>query len=367
MKPCRTALLILATTAAGAEPGWCQDVFSESLGPRTTYGTTSVAVDPRNPEVLFAGSDADGLFVSRDGGANWQAVWSQGIEYIEIDPGNPDVVYAAGDRIIRSLDGGRTWSAASWGPLPWVRSLKANPHLPGVVYAGLGDGILRSTDYGETWHRILSGTDLPEEDRGVWAMSVDPWDAGTIYAAGSGLRRSTDGGDSWEAIENGIPFDEVRKSEKWGELLVTALAADPEESGVVTAGITQFPRETPGRIYRSTDGGASWRLISEVGSWLTALFIDPVHPTTILVGTGAKRSLSGTFLSTDGGLSWGQIQGGGARQIVASPGEAGTYFTAMRAGETRGVVRISIGTTTAIGSTGWGSLKALTAPPSPSR
>ena len=91
-------------------------MFSEALGPKTTYGASAVAVDPRNPEVLFASSDEDGLFASRDGGATWQAVWSQdGIDHVEVDPGNPDVVYAAGNRLIRSTDGGLTWQAATDG------------------------------------------------------------------------------------------------------------------------------------------------------------------------------------------------------------------------------------------------------------
>ena len=356
MKPCRNALPILAITAAGAQPAWGQDVFSESLGPRTTYGAIAVAVDPRNPEVLFASSDADGLFASRDGGATWQAVWSQdGIDHIEIDPANPDLLYAAGYDIIRSTDGGRTWHVVNEGPTGrLVAFLQVNPHLPGVVYAGLfSGGILRSTDYGETWHRIL-------EKSGLRMLCVDPRDSGTLYAAYYELLKSTDGGDSWTPIESGLSLDDRR-----GELRVTALAVDPRESGVLTAGVTEFTGATPGRIYRSTDGGASWRMISRVGHWLTAMFIDPGHPETILVGTGAKSSVVGTFLSTDGGLSWEQIHDAGAQEIVASPGEAGTYFAAMRSGGPHlGVVRIVVSGATGVESAGWGSLKALLAPPS---
>ena len=238
-----------------------------------------------------------------------------------------------------------------------VEFLQVNPHLPGVVYAGQSSGgVLRSTDYGGTWHEIL-------EESGLGMLCVDPRDSGTLYAAYYKLLKSTDGGDSWAPIENGLSLDERR-----GELRVTALAVDPGVSGVLTAGVTEFRGETPGRIYRSKDGGASWRMISKVGDWLTAMFIDPVDPGTILVGTGAKGSVVGTFLSTDGGLSWKQIHDAGAQEIVASPGEAGTYFAAMRTGGPHlGVVRIVVSGATAIRNTGWGSLKALIAPPSPSR
>ena len=366
MKPCRTALPILAITAAGAPPAWSQDAFSEALGPRTTYGATAVAVDPRNPEVLFAGSDLDGLFTSRNGGASWQAVQMPGfVTSIEVHPGNPDVVYAAADAIYRSLDGGRTWHRADEAPRgPGVEFLQVNPHLPGVVYVGLSSTIHRSTDSGETWRRILQGASMR-------MLSVDARDAGTLYAAGEGLLKSTDGGDSWVPIEDDIPFQEVREEFEWGELRVTALASDPQESGVLTAGVTAFGTvaEAPGRIYRSTDGGDSWRMISEVGSWLTTMFVDPIHPEMVLVGSGAKGTVLGTFLSTDGGLTWGQIHDAGARQIVDSPAGAETYFAAMRSGGPHlGVVRIVVSGPTAVRSTGWGSLKALLAPsPSPPR
>ncbi len=363
MRPCLTSFLILAITAAGAQPGWGQDVFSEALGPRTTYGVTAVAVDPRNPEVLFAGSDVDGLFTSRDGGASWQAVEMPGlVTSIEIDPGNPDIVYAAADGIFRSTDGGHTWNWEDEAPRgPNVEFLQVNPHLPGVVYVGLSSTIHRSTDSGETWRKILQGARMR-------MISVDARDAGTLYAAGEGLLKSTDGGDSWVPIEDGIPFEEVREEHEWGELRVTALAADPHESGVLTAGVTELPGGNPGRIYRSTDGGASWRMISEVGDRLTAMLVDPVHPEMILVGSGEFGTVQGTFLSTNGGLSWDQIDDDGAYQIVASPAGAGTYFAAMRSGGLlRGVVRIVVSGPTAVESAGWGSLKALIAPPSPSR
>ena len=372
MKPRRTALLSLVITAAGVQPGWSEDVFTESLGPGTRYGVTAIAVDPREPQVLFAGSDQGGLYASSDGGATWRAIWPQGTEAsvtnhvsgIEIDPGNPDVVYVAVDNyvrsrepggIFRSADGGRTWHAANEGlPGPEVGFLEVNPHLPGVVYAGVSKQIFRSLNHGKTWHRVL--------DAGVGVLYTDPWDSRVLYAAGRGLLKSTDGGESWTSIGHGIPFAEVG---------VLSLAVDPREPGVLIAGASDLstgPDSTPGRIYRSTDGGDSWRMISEVGSWLTTMFVDPDHPETILVGSGAsKGTVLGTFLSTDGGLSWDQIHDAGARQIVASPAEAGTYLAAMRSGGPHlGVVRIEVGGATAVRGTGWGSLKALLAPsPSP--
>ena len=371
MKPCRTALLILAITAAGAQPAWSEDVFTESLGPGTRYGVTAIAVDPRDSELLFAGSDQGGLYASSDGGATWSAIWPQGTEAsvtnhvsgIEIDPGNPDVVYVAVDNyvrsrkpggIFRSADGGRTWHAANEGlPGPEVSFLEVNPHLPGVVYAGVSKQIFRSLDHGGTWHRVL--------DAGVGVLYTDPRDSRVLYAAGSGMLKSTDGGESWTSIGYGIPFDEVG---------VLSLAVDPHDSGVLIAGASDLsmgPDSAPGRIYRSADGGASWRMISEVGGWLTAVLVDPDHPGILLAGSSGRGWLIGTFLSVDGGFSWERIHDAGAGEIIASPGEAGTYFAAMRAGPARGVVRIEIGGATAVESAGWGSLKALIAPPSSPR
>lgn len=216
MKPCRTALLILAAIAAVARPGWSEDILTESLGPATRYGVTAIAVDPRDSEVLFAGSDQGGLYGSSDGGATWRAIWPQGTEAsvtnrvsgIEIDPGNPDVVYVAVDNfvrsrkpggIFRSADGGRTWHAANEGlPGPEVSFLEVNPHLPGVVYAGISKQIFRSLDHGETWHRIL--------DAGVGVLYTDPRDSRVLYAAGRGLLKSTDGGSPGRRLATGSPL-----------------------------------------------------------------------------------------------------------------------------------------------------------------
>lgn len=363
----RDPVLVLAAIAAGAQPGWSEDLFTEPLGPGTRYGVTAIAVDPRDSEVLFAGSDQGGLYASRDGGASWRTIWPQGTEAsvtnhvsgIEIDPGNPDVVYVAVANyvrsrkpggIFRSADGGLTWHAANEGlPGPEVSFLEANPHLPGVVYAGVSKQIFRSLDHAKTWHRVL--------DAGVGALYTDPRDSRVLYAAGRGLLKSTDGGESWTSIGHGIPFDEVG---------ILSFAVDPHDPGVLIAGTSDpstGPDSTPGRIYRSTDEGTSWRMISQIGGGPTAMVVDPVRPGILPAGSSGKTMVPGTFLSMDGGFNWKQIHGGGARQIVASPDGAGTYFAAMRAGDTRGVVRIVIRDATAIRNTGWGSLKALLAPP----
>ncbi len=359
MKPCRNALLILAITAAGAQQGWGQDVLSRTLGPMATYWVTTVAVDPRTPEVLFAGSDD--LYLSRDGGASWQVVWSPEaiVGGIEIDSGNPDIVYAAaGDAIFRSMDGGRTWHASSEGfDDRYVENLKAHPRVPGLIYAQAG-GFFRSNDHGETWHPILEGAGI------LFALAVDARDPGILYAGGFGMVKSTDGGDSWTAIESGIPFDE--------NLRVTCLAVDPHQSGVLIAGVTYFTdngdgtHTTSGRVYKSMDDGSSWRMISQVGGWPAGILIDPLDPGVVLLGSVGKTAVIGTYLSVDGGLNWEQIHDSGARKIVPSPGQAGTYFAAM-AGATQHVVRIEISAATAIESVGWGFLKALLAPPSSPR
>ena len=358
MKSCRNALLVLAITAAGAPPGWCQDVRSQTLGPMATYWVATVAVDPRTPEVLFAGSDD--LYLSMDGGASWQVVLSPeaAVGGIEIDAGNPDIVYAAaGDAIPRSMDGGRTWHASSEG-FGWnVGILKAHPRAPGLIYAEAG-GLFRSNDHGETWHPILEGAGR------FLALALDARDPEILYAGGFGMVKSTDGGDSWTAVESGIPFDE--------NLRVSCLAVDPHESGVLIAGVTYFTdngdgtQSTSGRIYKSLDDGNSWRMISLVGGWPAGILIDPVDPGVVLLGSVGKTAVIGTYLSVDGGFNWEQIHDSGARKIVPSPDEAGTYFAAM-AGDTQHVVRIEIGGATAVESAGWGSLKALLAPPSSPR
>jgi photosystem II stability/assembly factor-like uncharacterized protein len=217
------------------------------LGLREGQQIPALAVDPRDPNRLFAAvlghpygpNEQRGVFASTDGGQNWQKILyvdeNTGASDIAMDPSNPDVLYAslwearegpwefgntyAGKHggIFKSTDGGKTWHKLTQG-LPevdqaYVAIAPSDPHrLYATVAAGREVGIYRSDDAGENWHRAttdprpanrIGGGDLP-------VPRVDPKDADTLYSASIVTWRSTDGGQTWTGIKGAPGGDDYQ-------------------------------------------------------------------------------------------------------------------------------------------------------------
>jgi photosystem II stability/assembly factor-like uncharacterized protein len=163
------------------------------------WAVQSLAIDPKHPGTVFAGTTRGDIFRSRDGGLgrlSWQRVarppalpgsHQYAIVAIAIDPRDPDNVYAARRTggIITSSDGGTTWRRANTGLADrHVNALAIDPRNPHVLYASTGPPfanapaqVFRSSDGARTWHSLDAG--LPQV--GVSAFAVDL--SGDVYAA----------------------------------------------------------------------------------------------------------------------------------------------------------------------------------------
>ncbi len=191
-------------------------------------------------------------------------------------------------------------SAQTWRPMgpPGgdVRSLGADPSDPRRIYLGTSDGhVFGSRDAGEHWQ--LLGRASSRLDGVVTAILVDPRDSRTLYAAtwtqdpaaGGGVFRSDDGGHTWRAA--GLTGQAVR-----------ALAQAPSNPDLVVAG-------TLDGVYRSADAGQTWQRISpehhaEIRN-LDSVAIDPRNPEILYVGTFHLP-----WKTTDGGRRWFPIHEG---------------------------------------------------------
>lgn len=285
-------------------------------------GAQSVAVDPTNPDRIFAGTFDHGVFRSLDGGATWTDV-GEGIPHkrtpsIAISPSHTEdgmqVVYAGTEpsNLYRSEDNGKTWStfpklpelpsAPTWSypPRPWtshVRWITLSHHDPKLLFAGIElGGVMRSTDGGETWEDRKPGSQ-PDSH----AIATHPVDPTRVYeAAGGGVALSLDAGDTWQPADDGMD-----RHYAWG------LAVDPVDPDLWYVSASHGARyahrdegNAAGKIFRSDDGNTWQELV------LNGTAERHNMPYALLVPRGMPGSLVAGFrdgelmYSTDRGNSW---------------------------------------------------------------
>jgi len=205
----------------------------QNLGLKKSEHIGRVAIDPRDSKVVYVAAEGPlwgpggdrGLYKTADGGKNWKAVLTisenTGVVDVAMDPSNPDILYAAAyqrrrhvytlidggpeSAIYKSIDAGATWNKLKSG-LPSVDmgriGLAVSPADPNVVYAtieaadGKG-GIFRSNDKGATWDK------RNEFDSGAmyYARVVpDPKNVDRIFVMNVTLRESLDGGKTLHRV-----------------------------------------------------------------------------------------------------------------------------------------------------------------------
>ena len=195
---------------------------------------------------------------------------------------------------------------------------------------GYGDGVYKSTDGGKTWRNM--GLPNSEHIGKIW---IDPRNSNVVWVASQGplfspggdrgLYKSTDGGASWKAS--------LTISENTG---ITDFDIDPRNPDIMYAAAYQRRRNTSiivaggpeSAIYKTTDAGAHWTRLAEgipsVDKGRIALAVSPHHPDTIYatITTAQQNKLSGFYRSDDAGAHWTMT----ATFIVQDPEYYGEIF-----------------------------------------
>jgi len=340
------ALLLMATPALPgplpAQEGEIPDRAFQGLTWRNIgpyRGGRAVAVHgvPSQPETYYMGSTGGGVWKTTDGGERWRNV-SDGffntgsVGAIAVAPSDPNVVYVGmgehpvrgvttshGDGVYRSTDAGETWTHLGLEGTRHISRIRVHPDDPdrvwvaaqGAVYGPSEErGVYRSRDGGGSWEKVL----YVGETAGASDLALDPTNPRILYAAfwdhlrepwrvrsggpGSGLWKSTDGGETWEPIDEGLP-------DLMGKTSVDVSPADPDRLYAI---VEAEPDQ--GGLYRSDDGGRSWRQTSDARviqarSWYyMEVFAHPTDPNTVVV-------LNAPFnLSVDGGRTFTQVEVG---------------------------------------------------------
>ena len=287
--PFLNALLLLAGVATPVRgQTWTP------VGP-TGGDVRALALDPRDPRVVFLGT-ADGVvYRSDDAGLRWRRLSpgfparGQSLDNIVVDPrGRVLVGYwdvsGTGGGVARSEDGGRSFSTLGGIEGQSVRALTAAPSDPDVLVAGAIDGVFRSDDGGGTWRRISPAGHA--EIRNVESVAVDPTDASIVYVGTWHLPwKTVDGGRTWRPIHAGM----VQDSD------VFTLTLDRRTPRTVYATACTG-------IYRSLDAAGRWskaRGIPSTSRRTRSFAQDPDRSETFYAGT-----TEGVFLSEDDAMTW---------------------------------------------------------------
>jgi photosystem II stability/assembly factor-like uncharacterized protein len=277
--------------------------------------------------VYYFGAVAGGVWKTTDGGINWTPLFdkqksaSPAIGAIAVSESDPNVIYVGtgeacirgnivgGNGIYKSIDAGKTWSSVGLADTHAIGRLIINPKNPDVAFvAALGHpfaeneerGIFRTRDGGKTWEKVLykdsktGGIDVTFDPSNpnivfaaLWQAKRTPWsmDSG---GPGSGLYRSADGGTTWKEIkEHGFP-EGIK-----GRIGVAVSGSNPNRVWAVV-------EAEKGGIYRSDDGGETWHLLTDdhrfrQRAWYYShIFADPKSADTVyILNTASYRSNDG--------------------------------------------------------------------------
>ena len=175
---------------------------------------TGIAIDPTNPRSVWVGLEVDGVRHSTDGGDTWTKIEGHipnpDVHSMLVIAGPPKTVFTVvNDDVWRSTDDGKSWEAArARETFPWryPRWIAAKPDDPRTVFATIGDStpgrvgtVMRSKDAGATWHSL----GLPvQPNSAVWTLGIPASEPNLMFAASryGYLYRSDDGGESWRKL-----------------------------------------------------------------------------------------------------------------------------------------------------------------------
>ena len=273
-----------------------KDVFKNlefrDLGPAVGGGrVASVVGIPGNPNVYYIGAAGGGVFKTEDGGITWKAIFeheaTSSIGAIALAPSDPSIVWVGtgeskprndlidGRGVYLSGDAGHSWKFMGLGNVGQISQIIIDPTNPDVVFVGaLGHawgpnpdrGVFKTTDGGKTWKKVL----FVNESTGVADLAIQSGNPRVLFAAmwqfrrypwtledggpDSGIYRSTDGGDTWKKLTKGLPE---------GPLGRIAVAVAPTNPSHVYALIAA----RRGMLWQSTDLGDNWTEVSDNHSY----------------------------------------------------------------------------------------------------
>ncbi|HET9225086.1 MAG TPA: hypothetical protein VFR31_00345, partial [Thermoanaerobaculia bacterium] len=278
-------LMLVAALPASAS-GW-------STLPLWGGDVRSLALHPDDPDMVFAGTSAGQLYLSRDAGRSWRDAGSHlpvpgwVVGTLRFDPNKKDRLWVGlwgvwgGGHVAYSDDLGKSWVARASGlPEEPVYTMALVPGREGRIYVGTLSGVWATDDSGESWRRLTAS--IPDAQK-VTSLLVDADDPDAVIA-GTWRRayKTNDGGRTWGGIFEGMVLDSE----------VFSLTPVPGRSGEIWA-------TTCGWVYRSLDRGLNWERFKEGFEERRTPSFSALMDGKLLAGT-----VAGVHVSADGGKTW---------------------------------------------------------------
>ena len=357
-----TVVGTLAVPAQGpASPSGIDSITSglrfRNIGPfRTSAWVTEIAV-PEAPVrehlyTIYAATRSGGVWKTSNNGITWDPITDSvdvaAVGAVAIAPSNANVVWVgtgandlarssySGKGLYKSTDAGRTWTFAGLADSHHIARIVIHPTNPDVVYvAAMGHlfsrnaerGVFRTKDGGRTWEKVL----YVHDGVGAVDLVINRGNPSVLYAAmyekyrypwelvesgpGSGIYRSDDGGTKWTKLEGGLPSGKLGRTgldiyQKNPNILYALIENQNPKPGAEQREVSAVSPLAAGiignQLYRTDDGGKSWRLVSgdvnvaggKAPYSFNQIRINPHNDQTVIVTSDAM------YITRDGGKTW---------------------------------------------------------------
>lgn len=321
----------LRGTAQGFDAEWIEQ-GPGNIGARIN----TVAVNPQNEDIIYAGFSGGGVFKTTDGGTTWIPIFDDqaflSIGDIVIDANDPNTIYVGtgdpnisgypyiGDGVYKSTDAGKTWTNIGLSEQRITSKIILHPSESNTLYVStMGipfeptneKGLYKTTDGGGTWSQIL----FVDDSTGIIDMVMDPNDPETLYAAAwtrvrnnfvsvvesdkAQIWKTTDGGTNWNVLTSGLP------STVESRIGLAISATDSEKLYAIYVDADGYNIEG---VFKTTDAGANWTplntdyvldgVLGGFGWYFGKIRVNPTDDEEVYI---LGVDLHG---SSDGGANW---------------------------------------------------------------
>jgi len=314
-----------------------KDMRWRNIGPANMSGRVSdiEALDDDFATVLIA-SASGGVWKSTNAGTTFEPIFdnygSASIGDVAFFQKDPNIIWvgtgeknsrnsvAWGDGVYKSTDGGKTFTNTGLRDTHTIGKIITHPTDPNIVYVAAvghtwgysGDrGLYKTIDGGKTWQKLTN--DLPNDGKtGAIDMVMDPKDPNVLYVSfwhrlrepfrftsggpNGGIYKTTDGGNSWRKLTKGLPQGDT------GKIGLSIFRNNPKILMAIVEAKISKDLSIPGSgIYRSEDSGETWKYVNTYNGrpyYYSHIYINPLNDQKVYV-------LTTPFLrSEDGGKTF---------------------------------------------------------------